>query len=121
MGDVLRCCHLIVFWNLSLIEEESLTEFGIQTLFLSLPVLMLNTVFPDAGIACTLDWVNVGFGVTIWAGRTEAVEVDEGDTGFVFSCVGFGWSFFHVASSCDTMNLRPMAEALNTEAFLPMV
>lgn len=26
-----------------------------------------------------------------------------------------------VASSCDTMNFRPMAEALNTEAFLPMV
>lgn len=55
-------------------------------------------------------------------GRTgRGVEATDGETGLVLTCVGCGCSFIQVSSIFDAMNLLPISEALNTEAFLPTV
>ena len=70
--NLLNSGGIIVFWNLSLIEENILDRVRISTALLPIGVSMLNVVKDGTGfgwtICCTLGWVDA----VVWAvGRTE--------------------------------------------------
>ena len=84
---------------------------GILTISASLPILTAICEYNGFATAGPVVEVSKGTLVAVFSRTFKGV----------FAISGFGCSFCQVVSIVETMNFLPISEALNTDAFFPMV